>query len=190
MTLRLVVLVVLLLGSIETASGEALEKQVYEQRFGDWTAVVIKDLVLNRNKCRIGTSDAGDSHDSGGDSGGGSGGEADIATFRFNKIRRAHTTTWSGAAYLPQIVEKSEIVLTIDGTVSRDLKSEFVSTSTVYLGNDFSVALMRDFFTGELLGESLTIRYQDTSGAARAAKMSLEGFADAKKSLESKCASL
>lgn len=181
MTLRLVVLVVLLLGSIETASGEALEKQVYEQRFGDWTAVVIKDLVLNRNKCRIGTSDAGNSGDKG---------EADIATFRFNQIRRAHTTTWSGAAYLPQIVEKSEIVLAIDGTVSRDLKSEFVSTSTVYLGNDFSVALMRDFFTGELLGESLTIRYQDTSGAARAAKMSLEGFADAKKSLESKCASL
>lgn len=162
------------------AAGGPVEKLAYEETFGDWTVTVINDLVLSRNNCQLST--AGPNGDGDGDGA--------PATLHLDLLVRAYSTTWASAAFLPGKADKSEIVLAIDGTVSHELHREHVSSSTAYLSGELSAVLLKDFFTGELLGESITIRYRGQSGTQRAAKFSLEGFAEAKKTLEHKCAAL
>ncbi|NQV20689.1 MAG: hypothetical protein HQ511_04650 [Rhodospirillales bacterium] len=162
------------------ATGGAVEKLAYEETFGDWTATVVNDLVLSRNNCRLSTAGPNGDND-------GSGG---TATLHLDLLMRAYSTTWASAAFLPDMADKSEIVLAIDGTVSHELHREHVSSSTAYLSGELSAVLLKDFLTGELLGESITIRYRGQSGTPRAANFSLDGFSEAKKTLEHKCATL
>lgn len=155
--------------------GDAVEEPVYEKAFGDWTAKVVKDLVLLRNDCRLETAAPNGSAGPG------------PATFRIDLIRRAHSTTWSSAVFLPELSDEGEIVLSIDNTLRRDLHGETVSSSTAYLSHEFTVLVLADFVTGELLGENAQVRYRTSAGAGRTAGFSLDGFSDAKKDLELQC---
>lgn len=162
-------------GAAGPAVSDAVEKPVYEKVFGDWTAKVVKDLVLLRNNCRLEAAAPNGSAGLG------------PATFRFDLIRRAHSTTWSGAVFLPELSDEGKIVLSVDNTLRRDLHSETVSSSTAYLSHEFTVLVLADFITGELLGENAQVRYRTSAGAGRAADFSLDGFSNAKQDLELQC---
>jgi len=164
-----------LVAATAPAAADAVEELIYEKAFEDWTAKVVKDLVLLRNNCRLEAIARNGAAEPG------------PAMIRFDLIRRAHSTTWSSAVFLPHLSDKSEIVLSVDNTLRRDLHGETVSSNTAYLSDEFTVLVLADFFTGELLGENVQVRYRTATGADRSAGFSLNGFSDAKKDLEHQC---
>jgi hypothetical protein len=168
--------VCLTFGAPALAAG-SLEKLVHEKTFGPWTVTVLKDGIFNRNNCRL-------TAESSAEVAGGT------ATMRVELLIRAQSTKWETAIFLPQLGDEGEIVLSVDATMKRELRSQHISSSTAYLSADFTHLLLKDFATGELLGENITISYQSPDGTNRTAHFTLDDFSDARRDLEHSCATL
>lgn len=169
-------LICLTFGTPALAAG-SLEKLVHEKSFGPWTVTVLKDGIFNRNNCRLTAKSSVEAAD-------------ETATLRVELLIRTQSTKWETAIYLPELGDEGKIILAVDTTIKHELQSQHISSSTAYISADFTHLLLKDFATGELLGENITISYQSPGGADRTAHFILDGFSDARRDLEHACATL
>lgn len=177
MTRLLALLLICLAFETTALAAGSLEKLVHENSFGPWTVTVLKDGIFNRNNCRLTAESPVDATDG-------------TATMRVELLIRTQSTKWETAIYLPQLGGQGKIVLAVDATIERELQNQHISSSTAYISADFTHLLLKDFATGELLGENITISYKSPDGADRAAHFILDGFSEARRDLEHACATL